>query len=113
MGSAGTIELVVKGLANALAPLERRLSAEEVDGYFAQLGMAFPSSVTANPGMSSALQAARSAAGSLPPLAAALAQAIETDNLGAMLAQGAATLSQLGEMFSKLDLVGSALNGMA
>lgn len=110
---AGTIELLVKGLANALAPLERRLSAEEVDGYFAQLGMQFPSSVTADPAMNSALQAARTAAGGLAPLAAGLAQAIETDNLAAILAQGAAALGQLGEVFNKLDLVGTALNGMA
>ena len=106
MSTAGTIELLARALAAALAPLERRLSPEEVDGFFARLGFQFPAGVMAHPNLKIVLQGASGVAGQLSPLLASLSAAINAGDLLVILAQGAATMGKLGELFAKLDSIG-------
>lgn len=110
MSAAGTIEILAKVLADALSVLEKRLSATEVDGFFADLGLRLPTSVNAQAGVRNALQATSTLAGQLPPLVTSLSNAITAGDVPAILAQGATTLAKLVDLFNKLDSIGTQLN---
>jgi len=102
VSAAGTAELLAKVLADALSPLQRRLSAGEVDEFFAELGLRFTPSVTTPPGVLGALQVAGDAAQALGNEGDALAAAIGAGDVAQIVARGVTTLNDLVKLTQSL-----------
>ena len=113
MSAAGTIEILATVLGESLSTLAQRLSANEVDGYFAELGLKLPTSVNAQPGLSNAVQSTSTIAGQLTALVASLSDAIKAGDVPAILSNGANLLAKLVDIFSKLDSIGTQLNAVS
>src|ERR1700752_1774483 len=113
MSAAGTIEVLAGVLADALSTLERRLSVNEADGLFADLGLRLPTSVNAQPGLRHALQAVRGLAGGFPALVTSLSDSIKSGDVPGILANGAKLLAKLVDIFNKLENGGTKLSAVS
>src|SRR6266705_1847321 len=113
MSATGTIEILAGVLANALSTLESRLSVDEVDGFFADLGLRLPTSVNTQAGLRNALQATSALAGQFPALVTSLSNSINAGDVPAILAHGETTLAKLVDIFNKLDSIGTQLNAVS
>ena len=110
--SAGTLELAARELANLLAPLERKLSPAEVLTFFAELGLQFPPTLTAQAGLMTALGQGATAAAALPPLVVQLVAAIEAENTAQVISKGAEIIDAVPTVITLLDTVATALNAI-
>jgi hypothetical protein len=113
MSAAGTIESLAKVLAETAAPLARWLSPAEVDHFFAELGLQFTPSITTQPSLLAALEAASARADDLAASADALSGAIASRDSPAMIAAGLSTIGKLANFFQRLDHIGQELNAHA
>ncbi|GGA41840.1 DUF6603 domain-containing protein [Dyella nitratireducens] len=113
MSAAGTLESLVKVIADTLTPLGRWLAADQVDNFFADLGLRFTPSVTTQPAIASALQAVSTSATNLSTSATALGTAISGGNAATIITSGADTIAKLGTLLDNLEKVGQALSANA
>lgn len=112
MSAGGTVALVGRALARALAPLRSALEPDQVVALLADLGLGLPDAALADPGLAAALAAARDAAGELPGLADRLTAAIAGDDPGATAALGAEAITRVATLRGRLGAVGTALGGL-
>ena len=109
MPSPGTLELLARELALALSPLEQRFAAGRADQMFATLGLRLPDGLVAASGLSNALSAGATAAGTLPPEIADLTDAIENGDDQAIVTAGVALVRSIGDLLAAIDTIASAL----
>ncbi|MCB9081825.1 MAG: hypothetical protein H6555_08965 [Lewinellaceae bacterium] len=117
MPNAGTFELVLRRLAEALEPVGEELTV----GFLYDLGAGIPASWRTNGQLTGAFQSVGSAARALPASVTALSTAIGGGNeldiiakgvaLGAKIAEVAATGVQLGTVLNNLTQGDGALSG--
>lgn len=106
MSAAGTLESLVKVIADTLTPLGRWLAADQVDNFFADLGLRFTPSVTTQPAIASALQAVSTSATNLSTSATALGTAISGGNAATIITSSADTITKLGTLLDNLERSG-------
>ncbi|MYS95590.1 MULTISPECIES: DUF6603 domain-containing protein [Streptomyces] len=111
--SAGTLALLCRGLAGALAPLRMALDPEQVDGLFADLGLGLPPQVRDDPVWRTSVSKARDTAGELPGLVEQLTAAIVTDDNAAIVAHTAALAGRITMLRDRLTAVGDRLATLA
>jgi uncharacterized protein DUF6603 len=102
----GTLELIGREVALALAPLEQRLSAD-ADALVAELGVRLPGGFGA---AATALSTAAVKTGELAPLVARLTDAIDDEDAARILSEGSALIAQLRAVVDAVNALGPALN---
>jgi hypothetical protein len=106
--ATGTLELLAKELALALAPLEQRLSGNGRDAFLAELGLRLPGGLGA---AGDAMGAAAAQAAGLTPIVAKLTAAIDNDDVAGIVQQGVALIGVLSQVLDAILALGPALVG--
>jgi hypothetical protein len=91
----GTLELIARELAAALAPLEQRLAAGNAEGFLRELGIVLPGGFDQ---AATAVENTAVKAGALVPLAAALVVAIEAGDAAAITQAGLPLLTGIRDL---------------
>ena len=107
----GTLERLALTLARALAPLKDDLAAGNLETIIRQLSLELPAGFTLPAGATAAAQTVANAAGILPVRAAALAAAIQAENVTTILSEGVATLNQVTAVITAIDTLATQLPG--
>jgi hypothetical protein len=107
--SAGTLELLALTLADVLAPLEHDLAAGNLDSLIRQLSLELPDGFAMPAAVTAAAQTVATAAAGLPARAAALAAAIESDQVATIVSEGAATLNDVTAVITAIDTLATGL----
>ena len=92
---AGTLELVARELAVALAPLEQRLAAGDAELLLTELGVRLPAGVGA---AGTAIATVAVKAGDLAPIVARLTAAIDDEDVGRIVSEGIALIGALRDL---------------
>jgi len=111
-GQAGTIEVLARHLGLALQPLEQKLASGNIIQLFAELGLQFPPQLL-TPSFVNALNAASTAAGTLPGLITQLSADIEADDQAAILQHGIQLVEQIATVIVALEQIGTALGNIS
>jgi hypothetical protein len=111
--AAGTIELLARELALALATLERRLDAGGADALFDAIGLRLPSGLTAEAPLANALSTGAAAAAALPPLIAQLTAAIDAEDPAQIVATGRALREKISEVIEAIPAISTGLSDAA
>src|SRR5262245_52759344 len=98
--SDGTLQQIAQAISRSLEPLQTRLAAGDARTLLAEMGLALPPAVNGLPQFSSATSAAITAVEGLAAPTAALAAAIEADDVGQILAATAQLLTAVGQAVS-------------
>jgi hypothetical protein len=106
---AGTIEILARELALALAPLAPRATPDAALTLFADLGLEFPPQLTTNPDVVSALSATASMSAALSLAIDQLTTAIEAGDRARIIAQGIAVLDALQATINSFTGLASAI----
>lgn len=106
---AGTLEQLALFAARALAPLEAELAAGNLAGLLNELGLKLDPATVLPPGIVNAAQQIATAAAQLPDLADDLADALEADNVAAIVGKGASAIAQVGAVLDAFDNLGASL----
>ncbi len=104
-----TVEALALQLGQALEPLADRLSTGEVDLLFAELGLPAPDVVLGSPGVTSSTTAAITALTQLPPKVAALADAIDDEDVGRIVSAVADALPVIRAVIDAIDNIADAV----
>ena len=110
---AGTLELLVRELAQGLQPLEARLAAGNAEGLIAELGLALPQSAAAENQLVTAVASTATAAGALATTLEQLITAIEADDVSQIVSAGAALIAKVRDVLNGISAVGPALDAAA
>jgi len=109
MPNAGTFEVILKHLSEALQPLSEELSS----GFIHDLGIGFPAAWHNDPQLNGALNAVRSSAGSLPQATDQLTQAIEDGDTLQIIAKGVVLGEHVFSVIHGAVQLGETVNQMA
>jgi hypothetical protein len=109
----GTLEILSREIALALAPLEERLQNDGALQLMADLGLRFPPALLATAGVAPAISAISTAAGELPDLVTDLVDAIMDEDETAIIASGVALLVKISEVIVAIDQLSSAIHDAA
>ncbi|MDT7827760.1 hypothetical protein RQM65_03660 [Pricia sp. S334] len=109
MPNAGTFEVVLKHLSEALQPLSEELSS----GFIHDLGIGFPASWHNDPQLNGALNTVKSSAGSLPQATEQLTQAIDNGDALQIIAKGAVLGEHVFSVIQGAVQLGETVNQMA
>src|SRR6185295_14754621 len=108
----GTLELLARELARALAALEQRLSSEQALSFFASLGVQFPPELLNQPAFTGAANACVSAAAALPPIITDLFAAIEAEDEAQSLIESLRLFAQIRAVLDAVDEVATQLRAL-
>jgi hypothetical protein len=108
-GQAGTLELLVRELAQAIKPLEDKLASGDPIAFIEELGVRLPATVAADAQLGSALGSTASTAGALEPAIEALVAAIAAEDPVKIISAGEALIAKLGGVLSGLAAINSSL----
>lgn len=111
--TAGTIERVALGLAESIGPLVDRLTRDEVLDLFAALGLRLPQDLLADTAFVAALDATRTAAHDVTGLVAPLAEAIESEDVAAIVELGARVAGDVASLVDSVDVLAARLRDRA
>jgi Family of unknown function (DUF6603) len=111
-GQAGTLETVARHVGLALQPLKNRLASGQIIQLFSELGLQFPPQLL-QPSFVNALNAGAAAAGALPATLTQLATAIDSDNEAGILSAGAQLITEIGEIITALEQIGTELHNIS
>ena len=109
--AVGTLEQLALFAGKALAPLKDKLAAGNLAGLFNELGLAIPLETSFAAAINTAAQQVADAAADLPDLVSDLVDAIEAENVPAILAKGAATIVKVKAVVQAADTLASGLPG--
>jgi hypothetical protein len=109
MNTAGTFELLLRRLAEALQPLAEELSA----GFLHSLGAGIPTPWQSNAQLVGAMQSTRSAAGALPNATNALSAAVAGGDPFEIVAKGIALSSKIAEFITAASQLGQVIGQLA
>jgi hypothetical protein len=109
----GTLQGLADAVASALQPLQTRLAAGDARGLLAEMGLALPPTLDGLPAFTTATGAAITAVEALAAPAAALATAVEGDDIGAIISATTALVSAIENAISALENVATALGSLA
>jgi hypothetical protein len=112
-GEAGTLEFLAQQIGLALQPLEAQLTPDNIIPFLAQMGLQFPSQLTAQSAFMNAVNAGSTAAGTLPNLITQLATDITNGNDTGILEDGIQLIQQIGTIVSALETIGTQLGNIA
>lgn len=104
---AGTLEQLALFVARALAPLEDQLAAGNVANLFNELGLKLDPATVLPPGIVNAAQQIATAAAQLPTLADDLLDALEANDVAAIVGKGAAAIAQVAKVLDAIDDLGT------
>jgi hypothetical protein len=110
---AGTLELVAREVAQALALLGQRIASQSPAQLIAGLGLELPPALAAEASLASAIAAVGSAAASLTGPLASLISAIENGDDGATVTAAQQVLVAVGQIVSALAKLGTALDALS
>ena len=113
MSEDGTLQQLAGAVTAALQPLQTRLAAGDARGLLAEMGLSLPATLDGLPAFTSATANAITAVEALAAPAAALATAIENDDVGAILSATTELLTAIEATISALDAVATALASVA
>jgi hypothetical protein len=113
MADDGTLQQLAQAVTNALQPLQARLAAGDARTLLAEMGLSLPPSLDGLTTFSTATSAAITAVEGLAAPAAALATAVEGDDIGAIVSATTTLLSAVSQAISALDNVATALAAIA
>jgi hypothetical protein len=113
MSEDGTLQQLAGAVTAALQPLQTRLAAGDARGLLAEMGLSLPPTLDGLPAFTTATAGAITAVEGLAAPAAALATAVENDDVGAIIEATAQLLSALAAAISALDAVATALGSVA
>ena len=113
MADDGTLQQLAQAVTNALQPLQSRLAAGDARTLLAEMGLSLPPSLDGLTTFSTATSAAITAVEGLAAPAAALATAVEGDDIGAIVSATTTLLSAVSQAISALDNVATALSAVA
>lgn len=105
----GTLELVARELAAAVAPLEQQLAAGNAESFLRELGIVAPGGLG---GAAGALSAVAVKAGAVTGELAHLTDAIDDGDGPRIVATGIATVNALAQAFSAISALGPALSAI-
>jgi hypothetical protein len=110
---AGTLERLAQQLGLALQPLESQLTSANIIPFLAELGLQFPTQLTSQPALMSAVNSGSTAAGALPALLSQLATDITNDDEAGIVQDGVKLIQQIGTIISALENIGTQLGNVA
>ncbi len=110
---AMTVETLALEMARAFEPLRGRLAAGEIEILFAELGLPAPDVVLGAPGVIAAVGDTVEELDDLPPRIEALADAIETENVEAIVAALGALAPLVQAVVAAVGALGSAVDAAA
>src|SRR5260370_34745434 len=113
MAADGTLQQLAGALTAGLQPLQTRLAAGDARGLLAEMGLGLPPPLDGLPAFASATSAAITAVEGLAAPLAALASAVEADDVGAILSATATLLQAVGATITALDNLATALASVA
>ncbi len=113
MAGDGTLQQLAGALTEALQPLQTRLAAGDARGLLAEMGLSLPPSLDGLAPFTSAASAAITAVEGLAAPLAALATAVENDDVGAIVSATITLLQAVSSVVTALDNLASALNSLA
>jgi hypothetical protein len=110
--NASTLGIIAGQLADALSPLTDRMTDDEILELLGDLGFVFPPELVGKSGIGPALTNAAGAAGALPGLIDALAQAAQGD-LDTLLGAIDDLIRAIGTLLTALDAFANAVKAVA
>jgi hypothetical protein len=110
---AGTLEVLAREVARALATLEPRLEPAQFPSLLSDLGLRLPPAAAADATLTAAIASLASAASGLGPLDVSLTAAIDADNGLQITTSGVQLLAKVAQVLSGLANLGGALNTAA
>jgi hypothetical protein len=113
MADDGTLQGLASALTQALQPLQSRLAAGDARGLLTEMGLTLPASLDGLPAFSSAASAAITAVEGLAAPLAALATAVEGDDIGAIVSATTTLLQAIEAVITALQNLAGALNTVA
>jgi hypothetical protein len=113
MADDGTLQQLAGALTAALQPLQTRLAAGDARGLLAEMGLALPAELDGLPAFSTAAGNAITAVEGLAAPLAALATAVEADDLGGIISATVSLLQAVTATITALDNLASALSTLA
>ena len=113
MTDDGTLQQLASALTQALQPLQTRLAAGDARGLLAEMGLSLPPSLDGLTPFTTAASAAITAVEGLAAPLAALATAVENDDVGAIVSATVTLLQAVSSVITALDNLASALNSLA
>lgn len=109
----GTLAALAEYLAGVLQPLAERLSAGEIRGLLAELGLAMPASIEAASGLRSAAAEAVNQLRKLADLVDELESAVAEEDTAQILASSLALAAAVAGVMREIERVGEALRDAA
>ncbi|WP_405535214.1 hypothetical protein OG787_12245 [Streptomyces sp. NBC_00075] len=106
-GPPGTLDVIARELATALAPLEERLAGGNAAAFLDELGLRLPGGFEA---AAPAIGTTALRAAALPPAVATLVSAIEDEDTQAIASAGIALVGVLREVIEAIGALGPALD---
>src|SRR5687767_2438448 len=106
-GQTGTLEIIGREVATALAVLDQRLNGNGIVGLFSALGYIPAANVVS--AANGAIQTTKAAAGSLPAAIDALTDAIDAGNAEQIVLKGGIVLQGIASVISSLSTLAEAL----
>jgi hypothetical protein len=103
----GTLELVARELAAAVAPLEQHLAGGNAEEFIARFGIRLPGGMAQ---AAAAFSATAVKAGGAASALARLTDAIDDEDAARIVAEGIATINALGQAFTAIGGIGPALS---
>jgi hypothetical protein len=113
MSGAGTLELVARDVAQALAILGQRIASESPAELIASLGLELPPALASDASLVTAIGAVASAGAALATPLTSLISAIEAGDNATIVSAAAQVISGIGQIVSALSKLGSALDGLS
>jgi hypothetical protein len=110
---AGTLELVAREVAQALAILGQRVASESPAELIGSLGLELPPTLASDASLASALGAAASAAASLAAPLTSLVGAIDAGDDATIVTAAQQVISAVGQIISALSKLGAALDALS
>jgi hypothetical protein len=105
----GTLESIATSLAKLLAPLEERIQAGDIRLLLAELGLNFPPAVEADAALASSTQVAVQKLQGVPVLVAALAAALQDEDIPAIIAKGLDLANTIRAVIDAVTQVANAI----
>ena len=105
----GTLESIAIALARLLNPLSERLSAGQIRVLFAELGLQFPPALESVGPFTDAAQSVAVAVEELPTLTIDLVDAIEDEDIGAIVAKSLELIDVVRRVIQGFDTIATAL----
>ena len=108
----GTFDVIATTIAGLLDPLGDRLAAGEIRFLLADLGLQFPATAETNAALVTATQTVVQKVRELPGLVAALADAIQAENIGQILAKALEVANAAKVIIQQSENVGNAIKSL-